>query len=357
MVFLAFVRTAHYWTKLHPELGFEDDIKRLLAIHQELAECVLNDPEAAASDTAQLLLDELATLRRDSAAALRESENRVHAVFDQAAVGILVADLSGRLLEVNPRLCQILERDAEQLCEMTCEDLTHPEDWSRNKALMQEVAEGRRAEFTIEKRYARSNGSWIWVNVAVTPLRDASGRVQQLLGVIEDISDRKRTEEKLREADRRKDEFLGDTRPRTAQPAGPDTQLSSHPAARRIGQAAVERVHEMIERQVNQMVRLVDDLMEVSRITRGKIEIRKELIEVAAVVRNAVETSKPLIEECQASVGDQSPCRAADSGCGPSATRTGARQLAQQRCQVHPRGRADLADRSKRRGYRHAVSS
>ena len=54
LVFLAFVRTAHYWTKLHCELGFEDDIKRLLAIHQELADCVLNDPESASSETAQI---------------------------------------------------------------------------------------------------------------------------------------------------------------------------------------------------------------------------------------------------------------------------------------------------------------
>jgi PAS domain S-box-containing protein len=202
MVFLAFVRTAHYWTKLHTELGYEDDIKRLLAIHQELADCVLNDPQSASCDTAQLLLNELTALRRDSAAALRASENRVRAVFDQAAVGILVTDLSGRLLEVNPRLCQMLERNAEQLCAMSNEDLTHPDDRSRNQALMREVAEGRRAEFTIEKRYVRSDGSWIWVNVAVTPLRDASGRVQQLLGVIEDIHARKMAEEALRESER-----------------------------------------------------------------------------------------------------------------------------------------------------------
>ena len=299
MVFLAFVRTAHYWTKLHCELGFEDDIKRLLAIHQELADCVLNDPESASSETAQILRDELSALRRDSSEALRASENRVRAVFDQAAVGILIADLSGRLLEINPRLCQILERNCEQLYVMTCEDLTHPDDRSRNKALMQEVAEGKRAEFTIETRYARNNGAWIWVNVAVTPLRDASGRIQQLLGVIEDIHARKTAEEALRDADRRKDEFLATLAHELRNPLAP-IRNSLH--ILRLGgsdSGAAERVHETIERQVNQMVRLVDDLMEVSRITRGKIEIRRELIEVAAVVRSAVETSKPLIEEAR----------------------------------------------------------
>lgn len=296
MVFLAFVRTAHYWTKLHSELGFEDDIKNLLAIHKELGECVLNDPEVPVEVAARFLLDELTALRQNSATALRESENRVRAVFDQAAVGILVADLNSRLLEVNPRLCQILERTSEQLCEMTCEELTHPEDWARNKALMQEVADGTRTEFTIEKRYARASGSWIWVNVAVTPLRDANCGVQQLLCVVEDIHARKKAEESLREADRRKDEFLATLAHELRNPLAP-IRNSLHILRLAVPDSgAAEQVQDMIERQVSQMVRLVDDLMEVSRITRGKIDIRREPIEVAAVVRSAVETSKPLIE-------------------------------------------------------------
>jgi PAS domain S-box-containing protein len=297
MVYLAFVRTAHYWTKLHRELGFEDDIKRLLAIHQELADCVLNDPESASSETAQILRDELSALRRDSSEALRASENRVRAVFGQAAVGILIADLSGRLLEINPRLCQMLERNCEGLYVMTCEDLTHPDDRSRSKALMQEVAEGKRSEFTVETRYLRNNGTWIWVNMAVTPLRDAGGRVEQLLGVIEDIHARKTAEEALREADRRKDEFLATLAHELRNPLAPIRNSLDILRLAGSDSGAAERLHETIERQVNQMVRLVDDLMEVSRITRGKIEIRRELIEVAAVVRSAVETSKPLIDE------------------------------------------------------------
>jgi signal transduction histidine kinase/ActR/RegA family two-component response regulator len=65
MVFLAFVRTAHYWTKVHPELGIEDDIKQLFATHEALAECVLNDPEAAACEMTEVILDELHSLRKE----------------------------------------------------------------------------------------------------------------------------------------------------------------------------------------------------------------------------------------------------------------------------------------------------
>ena len=166
---------------------------------------------------------------------MRASENRVRAVFGQAAVGILIADLSGRLLEINPRLCQILERNCEQLYVMTCEDLTHPDDRSRNKAMMQEVADGKRAEFTAETRYLRNNGAWIWVNVAVTPLRDAGGRIEQLLGVIEDIHGaRRRKTHSARQTGARTSFWQ---RWRTSSAIHwPDPQLSSHPAARRIGQ-------------------------------------------------------------------------------------------------------------------------
>jgi signal transduction histidine kinase len=105
-----------------------------------------------------------------------------------------------------------------------------------------------------------------------------------------------RSEQKLRDSDRRKDEFLAVLAHELRNPLAPIRnslhilQLTSHtdPAAR--------RVSAMMQRQVNHMVRLVDDLMEVSRITRGKIELRKEPVEVAGVIRNAVEVSRPLIE-------------------------------------------------------------
>lgn len=100
----------------------------------------------------------------------------------------------------------------------------------------------------------------------------------------------------LKDADRRKDEFLATLAHELRNPLAPI--CNSLNILRMSGQLdpAAERVAEMMERQVNHMVRLVDDLLEVSRITRGKIELRKEPIEIAAVVRCAIETSRPLID-------------------------------------------------------------
>ena len=108
--------------------------------------------------------------------------------------------------------------------------------------------------------------------------------------------ERRRAEEALRQADRRKDEFLATLAHELRNPLAPMRnalqvmQLASKDAA------VVARAREMMERQMRQVVRLVDDLLDVSRITRGKLELRKQRVDLAAVVRTAVETSRPLIE-------------------------------------------------------------
>jgi signal transduction histidine kinase/CheY-like chemotaxis protein len=113
------------------------------------------------------------------------------------------------------------------------------------------------------------------------------------------LLERERTAETLRQADRRKDEFLAILAHELRNPLAPirnSLQILRLTAA---SDPAAERVCEMMERQVNQMVRLVDDLMEVSRITRGKIELRKEETDLATIIRSAVETARPLIEAKQ----------------------------------------------------------
>ena len=109
----------------------------------------------------------------------------------------------------------------------------------------------------------------------------------------------RRRAEQLAEMDRRKDEFLATLAHELRNPLAPIR--NSLQILRLSGGSGpiAERVHEMMERQVCHMVRLVDDLLEVSRITRGKIELRKERVELLAVIQSAVETSRPLIEEAR----------------------------------------------------------
>jgi signal transduction histidine kinase/DNA-binding response OmpR family regulator len=148
-----------------------------------------------------------------------------------------------------------------------------------------------------------ADGTVLHTLLSASPLFDAAGNPRGAVAAITDITALKRAEHereallaRLQEADRRKDEFLATLAHELRNPLAP-IRNSLH-ILRLTGNVdpAVGRVTEMIERQLNLMVRLVDDLMEVSRITRGKIELRKGLVTIAAIVRSAVETSGPLIE-------------------------------------------------------------
>ncbi len=112
-----------------------------------------------------------------------------------------------------------------------------------------------------------------------------------------EMEERRRVEEELRDANRRKDEFLATLAHELRNPLAP-IRNSLH-LLRMAGadSGSVERIHEMMERQVNHLVRLVDDLMDVSRITRGVIDLRTERVEIAAVIRNAVESCKSVMDD------------------------------------------------------------
>jgi signal transduction histidine kinase len=134
------------------------------------------------------------------------------------------------------------------------------------------------------------------VAALVSAVRSALRARQRQYEIRRHLTESQRAEQALRDADRRKDEFLATLAHELRNPLAPIRNSLHILRMTNQNNPAVERVGDMLERQVNHMVRLVDDLLEVSRITRGKIELRKEAVEVAALIRGAVETSRPLIE-------------------------------------------------------------
>jgi PAS domain S-box-containing protein len=135
-----------------------------------------------------------------------------------------------------------------------------------------------------------------YMDLVYQPLAGAGGSVSGVFVVGHDVTDRKRAEDALRAADRRKDEFLATLAHELRNPLAPirhAAQISRTPHAT---EAQVKWSQEVIDRQVGHMARLLDDLLEVSRITRGMLELRKERIVLRDVVAAAVETVRPLIE-------------------------------------------------------------
>jgi PAS domain S-box-containing protein len=157
-------------------------------------------------------------------------------------------------------------------------------------------AEYERDQFHIEHRMRRVDGRQIWASAAGRFFYDADGKAIRFIGVFFDVTAAKESEQALRDADRRKDEFLATLAHELRNPLAPIRNGLQILQMTRSDSHEQDELIDMMERQVVHMVRLVDDLLEVSRITRGKIELRKQNVELAAIVRSAVETARPTIE-------------------------------------------------------------
>ncbi|KVN88855.1 hypothetical protein WJ68_04825 [Burkholderia ubonensis] len=137
--------------------------------------------------------------RNETERALRDSEKRFRATFQQAAVGIAHVAPDGRWLRVNEKLCDIVGYTREELLSLTFQDITHPDDLGADLAQVRQVLDGQIDTYTMEKRYLRKGGSEVWIALTVSLVRDDAGTPDYFISVVEDIQRRKVAEEELRE--------------------------------------------------------------------------------------------------------------------------------------------------------------
>ena len=139
------------------------------------------------------------TERKRAEEALRESEERFRATFEQAAVGISHNSLDGRWLRVNQRLCDIVGYSREELLEKTFQDITHPDDLDADLEKVHQLLAGKIETYSMQKRYLKKGGSIAWINLTVSLVREPSGEAKYFIAVIEDITERKQAGEALQE--------------------------------------------------------------------------------------------------------------------------------------------------------------
>ncbi|MGN6376016.1 MAG: PAS domain S-box protein [Sphingomonas sp.] len=133
---------------------------------------------------------------------LRESEARLAAIFADATVGLSEVALDGRFLEVNGELCRLLGRSREELLTLTIAEVTEPVDLERSlSAIRRVVTTGKPS--SLDKRYARPDGTCVWANSRVTRVHDADGRLGNLLVVTVDLTERRAAEQALRDSEAR----------------------------------------------------------------------------------------------------------------------------------------------------------
>jgi PAS domain S-box-containing protein len=141
-----------------------------------------------------------ALARRRNELKLRESEEISRATFEQAAVGIAHVGTDGRWLRVNDKLCAIVGYPKEELLNLTFQDITHPDDLETDLDYVRQVLSGEIRTYSMEKRYIRRDRSVVWVDLTVSLLRTAAGEPKHFISVVEDVTERRRAEEALRDS-------------------------------------------------------------------------------------------------------------------------------------------------------------
>lgn len=240
---------------------------------------------------------------RDRIVHERESERRI---FETALSNtpdlVYVFDLQHRFTYANEALLTMWGRTSQDALGKTCLELGY-EPWHaemHDREIEQVKATGK--PIRGEVPFTGTNGRRIY-DYIFAPVFGADGAVVAVAGTTRDVTERQQSElalreqsEQLREADRAKDEFLATLSHELRNPLAPLRNSLSVLRLSGQGEGNAAPVLEMMERQVNLLVRLVDDLLETARINRGSFALRQERLELATVVRNAVETSEPLIK-------------------------------------------------------------
>ena len=138
--------------------------------------------------------------RRRAEDALRASQARLRATFDQAAMGIVVSDLNGQFVESNRRFCELLGYSTEELHQLTFAQIIDPDDLPATQPQIHALLTGQISHCAFETRYVRKDGTRIWGRTTLTPLSETSAEVPRFVGTIEDITDRKAAEQALNDA-------------------------------------------------------------------------------------------------------------------------------------------------------------
>ena len=257
--------------------------------------------------------------------AVRWNEERYRTLFDLGPVAVYSCDASGVIHEFNRRAVELWgsEPAAGDTDKRFCGSfrLFRPDGrfMPHEKCPMAEVVAGTLSEVCDEKVVIeRPDSSRITVVVNIRPLKSDRGAIVGAINCFYDITTRKEAEENLRDSDRRKTEFLAMLAHELRNPLAPivnslavirsartlESSSSTTPpiSYQRPGESRlaltnpVDTTMDVLNRQVGQMVRLVDDLLDAGRISRGKLVLRKERVELSSVVHHAVEAARPLCE-------------------------------------------------------------
>jgi PAS domain S-box-containing protein len=226
---------------------------------------------------------EMETHRRVTEEALRQSEERLRAVFDSPAIGVAVLTPDGRFLDSNDAFRNLCGHGADELRSLNSLELTHPDDRQAMSVLLAGLMDGSRSDFVIEKRYVRKDGSVIWVQNSVSLTHDESGRPLHLVKLIQNITERKVAEKRQRllidEINHRVKNTLATVQSFASQSLRNAESLAEGRAAFEARLLALSKSHDVLTRQHWEGADLIDVVNGAIAPYRGRSDQRRFRIE------------------------------------------------------------------------------
>jgi signal transduction histidine kinase len=240
-----------------------------------------------------------------SADELRQRLLSLQALIARAPVPIAIAhDPECRFVSANRALAALLRLPGDANLSMTPAGGGEPPYRIQRQGhdipaaeLPMQFAIAHRTRVSNEIEIVRADGTVVYVQNDVEPLFDTQGRVYGCVSVCVDVTERKLAEMSLRDADRRKDEFLATLSHELRNPLAPIRTAIEVMRLARDNPELVEKARATMERQLLHLVRITDDLLDIARITQNKVELRRERIDLRAVLHSAIEATRPFIDE------------------------------------------------------------
>ena len=236
------------------------------------------------------------TDRKQTEIALQENEQQLRGTFEQAAVGIAHASLDGKFIRVNKRLCEMLGYSEPELMTLMISELTHPDDAERELQAGEQILAGAKEFYTIEKRFIRRDGSELWSNVTVALVRTVAGEAKYAVGVIEDITDRKKAEVELQEAkeaaeaaNRAKSQFLANMSHELRTPLNGIlgyTQILQRDKSLTVAQGEGLAI---IQNSGQHLLNIINDILDLSKIEAGQMDVQVTDFYLPIFLKNIVD--------------------------------------------------------------------
>lgn len=227
--------------------------------------------------------------------ALERSEERLRRLFELNPTGVVTGDADGRIHDANDAFLKMVGYTTADLYagQIRWSAITPPEHSAKDENAIREVAT-HGVSRVFEKEYWRRDGSRVPVMIACARFDRGD---EEMVAFVIDISERKRAEQKLQQADREKDRFLATLAHELRNPLAPIRSAAALLASPSAKPDRINWASQLISRQVSHMAILLDDLLDISRITAGKLTLRPETVVFADVIERAVEAARPLMEE------------------------------------------------------------